>query len=121
MCVLPGSGRVKAMRLGPLGEITAAEMFLLPRRGVLVVVMAVVTVVPESVPEAGRELGCRSSIRPPGGGMVIYGRGRMGSIRAATAPPVGGDRTSARPRIRSRRACSRRGLGPLEGADASIA
>jgi hypothetical protein len=33
-------------------------------------------------------LGCRSSIRPPGWGMVMYGRGRVGSIRGGRIPVI---------------------------------
>src|SRR6266576_6669594 len=49
--------------------------------------------------QAGRGFGCRSSIRPRGGGMVMCDRDRAGSIKGAAAPPAGGSQTPARARI----------------------
>jgi hypothetical protein len=64
--------------------------------GMGVVVFARFRVMPEGQAEG---FGCRSSIRPAGfGGMVIYDRDRMGSIKRATTPPAVGGQTRNDPR-----------------------
>jgi hypothetical protein len=55
------------------------------------------------------------------GGMVIYGRDRAGSIRSGDHAAGRRGSDPWRPRTRSRRACSRRGPGRGEGADAPVA
>jgi hypothetical protein len=87
-----------------LRDQPAVLVFAVRAPGAPVVVVAVFTVgsglsVPEGQAEARLPV-----IHPPArcGGMVIYGRARMGSISEATTPPAGGGQTWARSRIRSR-------------------
>ncbi len=55
------------------------------------------------------------------GGMVVYDRDRMGSIKRATTPPADRGQTQKRPASGHVRACSRHRLGLIEGADVPVA